>query len=124
MRKIFLLMIHFPSDCNSQSCANQKPGARNFLQVSHMGSGYQSFGPSSTAFSGHKQGAGREVEMPGLELMTYGIPGPHAWSSIALLIISQISGIASSMCYSNWQLFIFQAPCDLSSTYILCLVKR
>ena len=78
VRKIFLLMIHFPSDCNGRSCANQKPGARNFLQVSQRGSGYQSFGPSSTAFSGHKQGAGREVEMPGLELMTYGIPGHHA----------------------------------------------
>ena len=49
-------------------------GARNFFQVSHMGFGYQSFGPSSTAFSGHKQGAGWEVEMPGLELASYGIP--------------------------------------------------
>ena len=68
VRNIFHPIIHSPSDRNGQSCAYQKPGARNFFQVSHMGFGYQSFGPSLTAFSGHKQRAEREVEMPGLEL--------------------------------------------------------
>ena len=32
-----------------------------------MGAGSQSLGPSSTAFPGHKQGAGWEVEPLGLE---------------------------------------------------------
>ena len=34
-RKIFNLMIHSPSDCNDWYCANL--GAKNFLQVSHVG---------------------------------------------------------------------------------------
>ena len=41
--------------------------ARSLLRVSHAGAGSQSFGLSSTAFPGHKQGAGREAGLPGLE---------------------------------------------------------
>ena len=47
---------------------SQEPEAS--LWVSHVGTGPQNFGPSSTAFPGHKQGAGWEVEVLGLE------PGP------------------------------------------------
>ena len=35
--------------------------------VSHMGAGSQVLRPSSTAFPGHKQGAGWEVKLPGLD---------------------------------------------------------
>ena len=58
MRKIFHLMIHSPSERNGRYYADLPPRARKFLQVSHMGAGSQSFGPSWTAFPGHKQGAG------------------------------------------------------------------
>ena len=34
---------------------------------SHVSAGFQNFGPSLTAFLGHKQGAGWEVELPVLE---------------------------------------------------------
>ena len=36
--------------------------------MSHAGAWSQGFGPSSTAFPGHEQGAGWDVELPGLEL--------------------------------------------------------
>ena len=66
-KKIFHLMIHSPSECNSRWYADPKSGARNFFWVSHMGARSQSFGPTSTAFTGHRQGAGWEVELLGLE---------------------------------------------------------
>ena len=66
-RKIFCLMIYFPRGCNSWSCADLKPGARNLLQVSHTGAESQGSGLSSTAFPGHRQGAGWEAGLPGLE---------------------------------------------------------
>ena len=39
--------------------------ARSLFRVSHVGAGSQSLGPSSTAFSGHRQGAGSEARLPG-----------------------------------------------------------
>ena len=36
-KMIFCPIFHSPSDLNSQCCADPKPGARNFLQVSQMG---------------------------------------------------------------------------------------
>ena len=44
--------------------ADPKPGTSIFFQVSHVGAGSQGLGPFSTAFPGHKQGAGWEVEQP------------------------------------------------------------
>ena len=41
--------------------------ARSFLQVSHTSAGSQGFGSSSSAFPGHKQGAGWEVGLQELE---------------------------------------------------------
>ena len=38
-RRFFRPMIHYSSDLNRRCCANPKPGARNFLQVSHVGAG-------------------------------------------------------------------------------------
>ena len=46
---------------------SREPGARNFLQVSHVDAGSQGFGPSSAAFPCHKQGARKKAGMPGLE---------------------------------------------------------
>ena len=40
-----------------------------------MDSKSQGFGPSSTAYPGHKQGAGWEVELPGIELAPMWDPG-------------------------------------------------
>ena len=40
-----------------------------------MGAGSQGFGPSSTTFPGHKQGAGWEVELTGLEQVPMWAPG-------------------------------------------------
>ena len=57
-------MSHSTSDRNGRCYANLKPGGRNFFQVSHMGAGCQGFGLSSTAFPGHKQGAGCKAELP------------------------------------------------------------
>ena len=54
---------------------SQEPGARNFLQVSHMRAGTQGFGLSSTVFPGHKQGAGWDAGLPGLELIPTQDPG-------------------------------------------------
>ena len=64
---LFHPMIHSPSEGKGRCCTNLKPGARNFLPVFHMGAGSQGFESSLTAFPGHKQGAGWEVELPGLE---------------------------------------------------------
>ena len=52
-----------------------KAGARSFLWVSHAGAGSQGFGPSLIAFPGHKQGAGWEVELLGLEPAPIWDPG-------------------------------------------------
>ena len=49
--------------------------ARSLLWVSHTGAGSLSFGPSLTAFPGHKQGVGWEAELPGLELAPIWDPG-------------------------------------------------
>ena len=45
---------------------SQEPGTSS-LPVSQVGTGSQSFGLSSTAFPGYRQGDGWEVELPGLE---------------------------------------------------------
>ena len=76
-------MIHSPSDHNGWFCAGLKPGARNFLQVSHAGAGIQDFGPSSTAFPGHKQGAEWEEELPGLESAPIWDPGAFKARTLA-----------------------------------------
>ena len=77
-RKIFHPMIHSQSELNGRCYTRgQEPGARKFLQVSLTGAGSQSIGLSSTAFLGHKQGAGWEVELPGLALVPIWDPG-HA----------------------------------------------
>lgn len=44
----------------------QEPGSH--FQVSHAGAESQGFGPSSTGFLGHEQGAEWELEQPGHEL--------------------------------------------------------
>ena len=49
---VFHLLVHSPIVCNGRSCANPKPGARSFFQVSHVSAGAQGIGPSSTAFPG------------------------------------------------------------------------
>ena len=66
-RTIFHLMIHPSSDCSGQNWANLKPGAIRIIQVSHMGTGSQSFRLMSTVFLNHKQGAGWDAGPPGLE---------------------------------------------------------
>ena len=65
-RKIFRPMIHSPSEHNGPILCRSE--ARSLFRVSHVGAGSQSFGLSSTAFPGHRQGTGREVEQPGREL--------------------------------------------------------
>ena len=72
-RKIFCPMIHSPSECNGPMLCRSE--ARSLIQVSHAGEGSQSLGPSSTAFLGHRQGAGREVGLRGLELEPIWDPG-------------------------------------------------
>ena len=64
-RKIFCPMIHSPSEPQRSELSELE--SRSLFQVSHTGAGSQSFRPSSTAFPGHRQGAGREVGPPGLE---------------------------------------------------------
>nr|XP_051676609.1 protein AF-10 isoform X15 [Oryctolagus cuniculus] len=36
-RGVFHPLVHSPTGCNSQSCANLKPGARSFFWISHAG---------------------------------------------------------------------------------------
>ena len=72
-RKTFHPRVHSPIGCTIQRWADPKPGFSSFSQVFHMGAGSQGFGPSSTAFPDHKQGAGWEVGLPGLELAPHGI---------------------------------------------------
>ena len=43
--------------------------ARKLFQVSYVGAGSQAFGPSLTAFPGHKQGGAWEAGSRGLELV-------------------------------------------------------
>ena len=64
-RKIFHPMIHSPSERNGPILCRSE--ARSLFRVSHVGTGSQSFGLSSTAFPRHGQGAGREAGLPGLE---------------------------------------------------------
>ena len=72
-RKIFRPTIHSPSEHNRPILCRSE--ARSLLRVSHAGAGSQSFGPSSTAFPGHRQGAGREAGLPGLEPAPIWDPG-------------------------------------------------
>ena len=72
-RKIFHPMIHSPSERNGPILCRSE--ARSLFRVSHAGAGSQSLGPSSTAFLGHRQGAGWEVGPPGLELAPIWDPG-------------------------------------------------
>ena len=64
-RKIFRPMIHSPSERNGPMLCQSE--ARRLFRVSHVGAGAQSFGRSSTAFPGHRQGAGWEAAWLGLE---------------------------------------------------------
>ena len=48
--------------------------AGSFFWVSPTGAGSQGFGPSSTAFPGHKQGAGWKVEHWDSIPCSYGVP--------------------------------------------------
>ena len=57
--------------------------ARSLFQVSHLSTGSQGFGPSSTAFPGHKQGAGWEVVLPGLEPVPIWDPGSLKSSTLS-----------------------------------------
>ena len=82
-------MIYFPSDCNGWSSANPKPGARNFIQVSHAGAGSQGFGLSLTAFPGHRQLAGWEVGLLGLELWPIQDPGTFKARTLAARLLCQ-----------------------------------
>ena len=68
-------MIHSPGGRNGRCYADPKPGARSFLQVCHMAAGSHSFEPSSPAFPGHRQGAGREAGLPPLEPVPICDPG-------------------------------------------------
>ena len=61
-RKIFHPMIHSPSERKGPILCRSE--ARSLFRVSHAGAGSQSFGPSSTAFPGHRQGPGREAGLP------------------------------------------------------------
>ena len=36
-KEVFHPLVHFPSGCNGRSCADPKPGARSFFQVSYKG---------------------------------------------------------------------------------------
>ena len=74
-RKIFHPMIHSPSERNGPILCRSE--ARSLLRVSHAGAESQNLGPSSTAFPGHRQGAGREAGLPGLEPVPIWDPG-HA----------------------------------------------
>ena len=65
-RKILSPLIHSTTDSNGQCSADPRPGA--FL-------GFPCFGPSSTVFPGHKQGAAWEVQLPGLEPAPIWDPG-------------------------------------------------
>ncbi|XP_062061323.1 RNA-binding protein Nova-1 isoform X4 [Lepus europaeus] len=38
-REILHPLVHSPDGCNCRSCANPKPGAKSFFQVSHVGAG-------------------------------------------------------------------------------------
>jgi len=74
MRKMLCPLIHSQVTAKGQSWADLKPGAQILLRVFCVSAGSQGFGPSLIAFSGHKQGAGWEVGLPGLELASsYGI---------------------------------------------------
>ena len=68
-RKIFCPMIHSPSERNGSILCRSE--ARSLFRVSHAGAGSQ----SSTAFPGHRQGAGREAGLPGLEPAPIWDPG-------------------------------------------------
>ena len=72
-RKIFRPMIHSPSERNGPILCQSE--ARSLFRVSLAGAGSQSFGLSSTAFLGHRQGAGREAGLPGLEPAPIWDPG-------------------------------------------------
>ena len=71
-KKIFCPMIHSPSERNGRCYADQ---SRSLFRVSHVGAGSQSLGPSSTAFPGHRQGAGKEAGLLGLEPAPIWDPG-------------------------------------------------
>lgn len=62
-------LVHSPKGRNDQSWADPKPEDRNFLQISHVGAGSKGMGLPRpfAASSGCTQGAGLEVEPPGLQ---------------------------------------------------------
>ena len=67
LHHLFQSHVTMPILCRSK--------ARSLFWVSHACAGSQSFGPSSTAFPGHRQGAGREAGLPGLEPAPIWDPG-------------------------------------------------
>lgn len=65
-REIFHPLIHYLISCNSQGLARLKPGARNFICVSHICGMGQAFEPLSVASKLHEQEGGLEVKWLGL----------------------------------------------------------
>ena len=57
--------------------------SQELFQVSHMGAGSQAYGASLTAFPGHKQGVGWEVELLGLEPVPIWDPSTFKTSSFS-----------------------------------------
>ena len=95
-REVFHLLVHSPIGHNGQSCADPKPGARSFFWVSHMGTGAQGLGPSSTAFPGHSRELNWKWSNGDLNQRPYGMPTlqvatfpamPQRWPSIRFLLV-------------------------------------
>ena len=70
-------------------CPDPKLGAKIPFQVSHMGAGSQGFGLFSAAFPGHKQGAGWEAGLLGLEPAPVWDPGVFKERTSAAMLSSQ-----------------------------------
>ena len=73
--------------------ARAEPGARKFFRVSHVGAGFQGFGLSLTAFPGHKQGAGWETGLLGLEPMPISDPDVCEVRTVAARLLLQVQYI-------------------------------
>ena len=58
-----------------------------------MGAESQGFEPSSTAFPGHKQGAGWEMELQGLELVPIWDPGTFKMITLTATLLHRVPQI-------------------------------
>ena len=72
-----------PKQPHSQKCADPKPGFQSLFWVSYMVAGTQSFGPSSTAFPGHKHGTGCQVWSQLLKRAHLWNPGAFKFRTLA-----------------------------------------